>query len=77
MKTNYRFFLFEVISQQQQQLQQQHFDQNIHSGSVELVDVPAQYDNIQPGHVPTKADAASSEKAMSMASSHNDVKENV
>ena len=66
-----------MISQQQQQVQQQHFDQNFQSASVELVDVPAQYDNIQPGHIPTEADAASSEKAMSMASSHNDVKENV
>ena len=62
--------------EQQQQLQpkpqQQHFNQNFQAGSIEPLDVPAQYDNIQPGHVLTEGAASSSEKAMSVVSRQND-----
>ena len=57
--------------QQQQHQQQQPFNQNFQAESVEPDDVPAQHGNIQPGLVPTEADAGSSEKPMSVVSSQN------
>jgi len=73
LKIAYRFFWFKVISQQlQQQLQQQQhqqqqpFNQNFQAESVDPDDVPAQHGNIQPGLVPTEADAGSSEKPTSV-----------
>ena len=57
--------------QHQQQQQQQHVNQTFQAGSVEPDDVPAHYDSIR--NVLTETDAASSEKAISVASTQSNI----
>ena len=57
--------------QHQQQQQQQHVNHTFQAGSVEPDDVPAHYDSIR--NVLTETDAASSEKAISVASTQSNI----